>query len=577
MTGEVREIVERKPFSYRVRGKLFALLGALVLVLSAGTLVACGDDDDDDGGGAAAEGGEITITQTSQPDYLDPALSYTVNGIEPLWLVYTPLLTYRHVEGQEGAELIPGLAEDLPEISSDGMTYTLTLRDGLKYSDGTDVVASDFEHTIKRVLNLESGGSAFYEIIEGATEYLEKGDPEGDISGIETNDQTGEIVITLTEADSSFSNVLAMWFAGLVPGDTPFRNLTEEPPPGVGAYMITESVPNRQFVMEKNPEFEALDIPDIPTGNIDTITTEIVKDAAKQAQDVLDNKTDRMQDPPPADLKPTVLEQASDRYEEHTTSSTYYFFMNTRVAPFDDPKVREAVNYGIDKPALARLFAGELAPGCTFLPPGFPGYDEEFDTTGCPYGDPSQPPDLERAQQLIQEAGVEGEKVTVYSNNDDPSDKVGQAYADMLNDMGLDADVRILDGGVYFQTIGNEKTAPQTGFANWFADFPHPLNFYFLVDGDSIQPTNNQNFGNVDDKQINDEIDRLALETDTEAVAEDWAALDEYLVSPPQSYIAPYGHRKLATFFSERMDFESAVFHPVYFDDYSSWSLKEGE
>jgi peptide/nickel transport system substrate-binding protein len=576
-TGEVTEIVERNPFSYRVRGKLFALLGALVLVLTAGTLVACGDDDDDDGGGGATAGGEITITQTSQPDYLDPALSYTVNGIEPLWLVYTPLLTYRHVEGPEGAELIPGLAEDLPEISSDGMTYTLTLRDGLKYSDGSDVVASDFEHTIKRVLNLESGGSAFYEIIEGAPEYLEKGDPEGDISGIETDDQTGEITITLTEADSSFSNVLAMWFAGLVPGDTPFKNLTEDPPPGVGPYTITESVPNRQFVMEKNPEFEALDIPDIPTGNIDTITTEIVKDAAKQAQDVLDNETDRMQDPPPADLKPTVLEQASDRYEEHTTSSTYYFFMNTRVAPFDDPKVREAVNYGIDKPALARLFAGELAPGCTFLPPGFPGYDEEFDTTGCPYGDPSQPPDIERAQQLIQEAGVDGEKVTVYSNNDDPSDKVGQAYADMLNEMGLDADVKILDGGVYFQTIGNEKTAPQTGFANWFADFPHPLNFYFLVDGDSIQPTNNQNFGNVDDKMINDEIDRLSLETDTQAVAEDWAALDEFLISPPQSYIAPYGHRKLATFFSERMDFESAVFHPVYFDDYSSWSLKEGE
>jgi peptide/nickel transport system substrate-binding protein len=578
LTGEVREKVERNEFSYRVRGKLFALLGALVLVLSAGTLVACGDDDDDDGGGGAtATGGEITISQTSQPDYLDPALSYTVNGIEPIWLVYTPLLTYRHVEGPEGAELIPGLAEDLPEISEDGKTYTLTLRDGLKYSDGSDVVASDFEHTVKRVLNLESGGSAFYEIIEGAPEYLEKGDPDGDISGIETNDQTGEITITLTEADSSFSNVLAMWFVGLVPGDTPFKNLTEDPPPGVGSYMFTESVPNREFVMEKNPEFEALDIPDIPTGNIDKITTVIIKDAAKQAQDVLDNKLDRMQDPPPADLKPTVLEQADDRYEEHTTSSTYYFFMNLREAPFDDPKVREAVNYGIDKPALARLFAGELAPGCTFLPPGFPGYDEEFDTTGCPYGDPNQPPDIAKAQSLLKEAGAEGEKVTVYSNNDDPSDKVGQAYADMLNEIGLDADVKILDGGVYFQTIGNENTHAQTGFANWFADFPHPLNFYFLVDGDSIQPTNNQNFGNVDDKKINDEIDRLSLETDTQAVAQDWADLDSYMISPPQSYVAPYGHRKLATFFSERMDFESAIFHAVYFDDYSSWSLKEGE
>ena len=556
----------------RRRAKLFALLASLAIASSV-TLAACGGDDDE--GGATAEGGEITMAQTSQPDYLDPALSYTVNGIEPLWLVYTPLLTYPHVEGQEGAELIPGLAEDLPEISEDGKTYTLTLRDGLKYSDGTDVVASDFEHTIKRVLNLESGGAPFYQVIEGAEDYLKAGDPEADISGIETDDQSGEITINLTEADASFSNVLGMWFAGLVPGDTPFKNLTEDPPPGVGAYTITESVPNRQFVMEKNPEFEGFE--GVPVANIDKITTLIVKNANQQAQDVLDNKLDYMQDPPPADLKPTVLEQADDRYEEHTTPSTYYFFMNTRVAPFDDPLVREAVNWGIDKPALARLFAGELEPGCSFLPPGMPGYDEAFDTTECPYGDPSQPPDVERAQELIKEAGAEGTKVTVYGNNDDPTDKVTQAYADMLNEIGLDAEPRILDGGVYFQTIGNEETAPQTGFSNWFQDFPHPVNFYFLVDPDTIQPTNNQNFGNVDDPEIGDEIDRLSLETDTEAVAEDWAALDRYLIEPPQSYIAPYGHRKLATFFSERMDFEGAIFHPVYFNDYSSFALKEGE
>src|ERR687898_3642572 len=110
------------------------VLVLLVACLSLFVIAACGDDDDDGGGGGggggeAKKGGSITISQTSQLDYLDPALTYTVNGIEPLWLVYTPLLTYRHVEGQEGSELIPGLAEDLPEISSDGMTYTLTLRD----------------------------------------------------------------------------------------------------------------------------------------------------------------------------------------------------------------------------------------------------------------------------------------------------------------------------------------------------------------------------------------------------------------------------------------------------------------
>src|SRR5215212_6156841 len=170
---------------------------ALVLLLAAlsmSVIAACGGDDDDgggDGGGAsggeAKKGGSITISQTSQPDYMDPALTYTVNGVEPLWLVYTPLVTYAHEEGQAGAKLIPGLAEDLPDISKDGLTYKLKLRDGLKYSDGTPVKASDFEHTIKRVLNLESGGSAFYLVIEGAQNYLDAGKEDGDISGITTD------------------------------------------------------------------------------------------------------------------------------------------------------------------------------------------------------------------------------------------------------------------------------------------------------------------------------------------------------------------------------------------------------
>src|SRR5918999_1303694 len=427
----------------------------LLVALSMSVVAACGDDDDDggDGGGGAGQaGGSVTISQTSQQDFLDPALSYTLNGIEPLWLVYTPLITYPRTGTDRDSSLIPGLAEDMPTISEDGMTYELTLRKGLKYSDGSPVRAEDFEHSLKRVLNMESGGSAFFLVIDGAQDYVDAGKPEGDISGIETDNQTGNITIQLSEPDGSFSHVLAMWFAGLVPSDTPFRNLTKEPPPGVGPYMFTESVPNRQFVMERNPEYDKNPLPGIPPANIDTITTRIIKSAQRQTQDVISGELDYMQDPPPADLKPEVKAKYSDRYEEHTTASTYYFFMNTRVPPFDDPKVREAVNYGIDKPGLARIFAGELAPGCSFLPPGVPGFDEALDVDECPWGNPNEPPDLERARQLITEAGVDGEKVTVYGNNDDPSDKVTEAYAEQLEEIGFDTEVEILDGGVYFQT-----------------------------------------------------------------------------------------------------------------------------
>src|SRR5215212_7055012 len=138
------------------------LASLLVLVLVAAGCGGGSDGDGGDGGSGGKEGGSITLAQTSQPDYLDPALSYTVNGWEPMWLVYTPLLTYARAEGSAGSKLIPGLAKELPKISEDRLTYRLTLRDGLKYSDGSPVRASDFEHTVKRVLNLESGGSAFY-------------------------------------------------------------------------------------------------------------------------------------------------------------------------------------------------------------------------------------------------------------------------------------------------------------------------------------------------------------------------------------------------------------------------------
>jgi peptide/nickel transport system substrate-binding protein len=544
---------------------------AVLLAALALALFACGDDDDDGGSRGSEAGGSITISQSAQPDFLDPALSYTMGGWEPMWLVYTPLLTYTRAEGKEGTELIPGVAEELPTVSPDGKTYELTMRDGLTYSDGTAAKASDFEHTVKRLLSMESGGSGYFLGIVGAQEYVDSGDPSADIPGIETKDQTGQITIKLAGPDGTFSNVLAMNFAGLVPGDTPFENLTKNPPPGIGPYKITESIPNRQFVMEKNRRF---DLPGIPKGNVDKITTRIVQSPARQAQDVISGELDYMQEEPPPDLKPEIKAEYSDRYEEHVTNSTYYIFMNVRVPPFDKLAVREAVNYALDKPALARLFGGGLTPGCSFLPPGMPGYDEALDLENCPWGDPTEPPDIEMARKLIADAGAEGAKVTVWGDTLDPHDKLAAAYADTLNKIGLDAEVKILDWAVYNQTVGNTETKAQTGVTSWAQDFPHPKNFMFLVDGNAIQPTNNLNLGNVDDPAITSGIAKLSREPElTEEVADRWGGLNKQLVM--EAWIAPFGHPTRATFMSERMDFDNcSLFHPVYYNDYSSFCLK---
>ncbi|MEA2143769.1 MAG: peptide/nickel transport system substrate-binding protein, partial [Solirubrobacteraceae bacterium] len=120
---------------------------------------------------------------------------------------------------------------------------------------------------------------------------------------------------------------------------------------------------------------------------------------------------------------------------------------------------------------------------------------------------------------------------------------------------------------------GNQKTKAQAGFANWFQDFPHPGNFMFLVDGDSIQATNNQNFGNVNNPEVNKLLDEANQNADIDAVADDYAKADKLVVEG--AHVAPYGHRKLTVFYSERMDFANCtVWHPVYNLDFTNLCLK---
>src|SRR3954464_7928350 len=134
--------------------KFAALTLALAVALA---LSACGNASS-----SASEGGTLKATCGSFPDSLDPGLAYTGEGSTAVYDVYIPLLTYAHASGSAGSEVIPGLATAMPKISDAGRTYTLTLRKGLKYSDGTPVKASDFAASIERLFELNSPGSPFY-------------------------------------------------------------------------------------------------------------------------------------------------------------------------------------------------------------------------------------------------------------------------------------------------------------------------------------------------------------------------------------------------------------------------------
>ena len=340
--------------------KRIRFLATLAAVATAAFgFAACGDDDDDGGGG-----GNVDVTMTSYPDYLDPQLSYTVEGWEVLWPTYLPLLTYAHEEGDAGTKLVPALAEDLPDISEDGKTYSLKLRQGMKYSDGTPIKASDFAYAIERLFKAEggSGGSVFFEVIEGATDYADgKADS---ISGIQTDDATGEITVQLTDANSTFENVLGLMFSAPVPPSTSLdSDTTNDPPPASGPFEITSVDAPHTLTMEPNPQFKTVQdagADDVPAAQVDKITVTQNKSNSAQVTGVEQNEIDYMVDPPDADRLPEVKEQYSDRFELVESINTYYFWMNNQEPPFDDLKVRQAVNYAIDPEALNRVFGGRL-------------------------------------------------------------------------------------------------------------------------------------------------------------------------------------------------------------------------
>ncbi|GAC1437632.1 MAG: ABC transporter substrate-binding protein [Solirubrobacteraceae bacterium] len=506
-------------------------------------------------------------------DSLDPQFGYTTQAAEPDWVVYTPLLTYRHASGVSGGELIPGLATGQPQISPDGLTWTLTLRKGLTYSNGKPVKASDFSYTILRALKLNWGGKSFYtSYIKGAAE-ADKGTAKT-ISGIATDDATGKITITLTKPYGAFGNVLAFPSSGLVPTGTPMMNLPNNPPPGDGPYMFGSVTPNKGYTLTQNPRFAAQNIPGIPAGHLKQINIQIVSTPQQEAQQVLNNTADSFD---PADELPgsalsQIQSQAASRYKSETTAQNFYFFLNTKSKPFSNQLAREAVNYALDRRAFVKQAAGALTPACFFLPPQLVGHP----TGACPYGgDPNGAPDLAKAKQLVQQSGMAGTPVTVWGENVSPRKDYIDTYTSVLNQIGFKATEKLIARATYFTTIGNAKTPNvQTGFADWQQDFPNPSDFYLLMDGAAIQPVNNQNFSNVNDPHIQSELAALNKipASQLNSSASRWQALDTYVAQ--KAYQAVYGYNKSPLFLSNRLDFGAAIFHPVYFDDYTSWKLK---
>jgi peptide/nickel transport system substrate-binding protein len=534
-----------------------------VLLLACAALAGCGSSDASD---SADSGATLTGTYTAFPESLDPALTFTLEGATALQNVYIPLLTYAHASGRAGTKLIPGLARALPKLDQGGRRYTLYLRPGLEYSDGTPVRASDFRLAVERVFRLNSAGSPFYTGIAGAEEFAKT--KKGGISGIEADDASGKIVIHLTKPSGTFAYLLGLTYVALVPQGTPAEDQTPSPPPATGPYMITDVRPGRSWEYERNPVWAKANgeaMPQLPGGHVDQIKIRVQPNTSAQVDEVEQGKVDWMKSqPPPARYAQLRSRYAGSQFREDPTISVYYFWMNTQEPPFDDARVRRAVNYAVDPAALERIYAGTLKSTQQVLPPQMPGY-RRFEL---------YPHDLAKARKLIAKADPADREVTVWTNDISPNDEAGEYFEQVLRQLGFDATVKEISASTYFTLIGSSSTPDlDAGWGNWLLDFPHPDDYFGpQLSGESILTAGNTNWARFDDPAVNAKIEELARRQLGPRQEGEYAALDREVMR--QAPWAPFGTLTLGTFVSEDVDLDKVIVSPIYGQDLSSFELK---
>jgi peptide/nickel transport system substrate-binding protein len=538
-------------------GMALAVVGVSVALATG--LTACGS------GSSGKEGGTLKAAYSLFPESLDPQLSYSAEGWNSIYDTYIPLLTYKHANGQEGSEVIPGLARSLPKVSDGGRTYTLFLRKGLKYSNGTPVKASDFTFAVERMFRINSPGTTFYTDIVGTEKFAET--KSGGIPGIKTNDKTGEIIIDLVKPRGTFTNELGLPFVAPVPPDTPTEDMTNDPPPATGPYAIVSSKPGHSWTYERNPQWAGNNsrlMPEIPSGHVDRIEVSVISNQSTEVNDVEQGKLDTMLDPVPADRITEVTERYNGtQFRSEPNISTYFFWMNTNKAPFNNLKVRQAINYAVNSEALERIYSGTIKASQQILPPNMPGYEKYV----------LYPHNMSKARELLAQADPPDRNITVWTDNVSPNKEAGEYYDALLKQLGFHTKLEIR-GENYFTEIGSQSTSDlDTGWANWGEDYPHPNDFFQpTLDGSSIAPSGNTNLAQIDVPSLNEKIERLGTQELGPQQEKEYAALDkEFMELAPW---APYGTRVLSTFVSSAIDLDKVIWNPTFSDDLTSFQFK---
>ncbi|HYZ27437.1 MAG TPA: ABC transporter substrate-binding protein [Thermoleophilaceae bacterium] len=398
-------------------------------------------------------------------------------------LAYDGLVGYRRAPGVAGATVVPVLATAVPVPRDGGRTYAFTLRHGLRYADGRPVRASDVRSSLERSIRVgHELALGLFDGILGAPACERRPGQCSLARGVTTDDRARTVTIRLRRPDPVFLLKLAHPSASVVPAGTPDA-VTGPRPPGTGPYRIASIAGDGTTRLVRNRRFHSPSAAR-PGGFADAIVFRPWSGLRPRLRTVERGRSDlTVVDNGGRQLRPDdlggVLTRHPGRVAAGPRLATDYMFLNVGEPPFDDARVRRAVNLATDRARMVQLAGGPAAavPACSILPPGLPHM-----RPWCPYTARPSPagtwtaPDLRRARRLIAASGTRGAAVTVWTDTDKV--RYGRYFIGLLRRLGYRPRLKVVRAGFdYFRAVGKPGTHAQMGMFGWAADYPDAASF----------------------------------------------------------------------------------------------------
>lgn len=576
------------------------LAAAVVVALVA---AACGGgDDNDNSGSSTTQGSTQTTTPTSEivkggrlkmamNDNIDcyNGLSYYGISWSLFYFMARGLYGYPNTaEAPATDEIEADLAADMPEVSDDGLTYTVKLRPGLKFNDGTDVDAGDVKATFERMLDpniqCSTGGppaSGYYSVIEGVDDFSTKltDDPkaEATISGITAVDDT-TVEFKLAKADGSFVRLLAMGWSFIIPSETT-REVTETPPPFVGPYKVSDYKTDKSLTVDRETEYWPANVEaGVPEAegenNIDGIDLAIGVTDETQLQQLKDSEIDITFDgsaPIGSDV-PSILndEAYKDRAFSTADAAVDYGIFRTDKAPFDNVALRQAVNYAVDRENIVAILGGEFtrSPWSEILSANLMEGSEDAD--GMLYG-----LDPDKAKELVAESGVATPiKIKLVHFQDAPAPEVAASVKENLEAVGFEVELEGVAADTFYGVLADTESDYNIAMAAWGQDYSDAITFFAPLLGCPDGEPTGSNYGQFCDEEFQAELERIGA---LPAGAERQAAFAKLSTDTMRDKAPwwPLTNRRKVSFVSERLG--NYFWGPAKQFYFASYYLKDGK